>query len=158
MTEDQFTALTQEAQQELTALNARCGETFKLGSYGQWDYDSEAGTITFSTQGTQKVVANVQVVVTTSAKSRTWLWAWANDSVPRPLVASVLVVRNFGQLEAVTALTEPELPDDEFIGWEMTAITAKLVGGVGGYRTPRATGGSTFYVFTAINWAASLPS
>jgi hypothetical protein len=155
MTEDQFAALTQEAQEELTSLNTKCGEAFKLGTYGNWDYDSEAGTITFSTQGTPKVVAQVQVVGTTSAKSKTWLWAWANDSVPRPLVASALTVRDFGQREGVSALVEPELPDDEFIGWEMTAITAKLVGGIGGYRTPRAVGGYTFYLFTGINWAQS---
>jgi len=151
MTTEQFTALIQKAQEQLTSLNTRCREMFKLGSFENWDYDSEAGTIVFSTQRVPKVVAQVQVVGTTSAKSNTWLWAWANESVPRDLMASALAVRDFGQREGLGALVEPELPDDEFIGWEMTAIAAKVAGGIGGYRTPRVTGGYTFYLITGIH-------
>lgn len=150
MMQSQFEALIRSAQQELTKLNKECAEQHGLGTFERWDYRADDGTITFSNGGRPVVVAQVQVVGTTSARSNMWLWARANDSIPSSLQAASLVVREFGASESLSPLTEAELADDEFLGWEMAAITVKLAGGVGAYRTPRAGGGFTYYVLSAI--------
>ena len=42
----------------------------------------------------------------------------------------------FGKAEEIAVLTTDRLPDDEYLGWEMTAVAARLLGGKGGYRCP----------------------
>jgi hypothetical protein len=49
-------------------------------------------------------------------------------------------VQRFGEAEGIQQLTKPTLPDDEYLGWGMTAITARIMGGKGGYRCPDEAG------------------
>ena len=51
-------------------------------------------------------------------------------------------------------LTEAQWPAEQDDGWRMTAITAKLLGAKGAYRSPDLkSGGALFMVFTDIRWA-----
>ena len=134
MDEEQFRAFRHATYHELMELNSACEGEFRIGHWERWDYDADAGTIIFSETGIQKVIAEVQLVGTTSAKSNTWLWGWANSSVPRARTVQIERVRAFGEAESLPMLTEPSWPDDEYHGWEMTAIAAKLIHGKGGYR------------------------
>jgi hypothetical protein len=133
--------------------NARCEQQFEISRWDRWFYDSEPGTITFSDKGVPRVIASVQVVGTTSAKTKSWLWAWANDSVPPKECARIAEVRAFGEAEGLPILTDAYWPDDEYHGWAMTAVTAKIVGALGGYRTPRDSGGYSYYVYTSLELA-----
>ena len=137
MTEDEYEQFRQEAMDSLVDLNADCERQFSIGHWERWDYDAHTGTIAFSEAGAPKVIADVQVVGTTSTKSRNWLWAWSNQSVPSPRSALIEKVREFGEAESLSSLTEAYLSDGEHLGWELTAITVKLINGRGGYRTPR---------------------
>lgn len=149
MTEDQFRELIHVAQHELTTLNENCHAEHGLGLFDHWQYDAEEGTIVFR-GGSPSVRASVQVVGTSSAESRSWLWAWANESVPRHQSLASQEVRTFGEREGIPMLVSAEWADDEYFGWEMTAITTKLTGAVGGYRTPRDSGGYKYYVFSKL--------
>ena len=93
---------------------------------------------------------------TTSVIGGTWLWGWANKSIPTVLTRALSAVKAFGEAEALPVLTEPSWPTDEYHGWEMTAIAARLVGAKGPYRTPRTTGGHSYYLFTDLRFADGL--
>ncbi len=153
MIDEEFEKFRHTAQHELTDLNNRCKQEFSIGHWEGCEYDSKKGTIVFSEGGAPKVIAMVQVVGTTSARSKSWLWGWANESVPRDRTVLLEKVRAFGKTEGLDILTEASWPDDEYHGWEMTAITAKLVCAKGGYRMRRADGGYSYYVFTDIRLA-----
>jgi hypothetical protein len=56
---------------------------FPLGDWQRYDYGQEAGTLTFSSNGRIGIVADIQVVGSTSKSGGTWLWAWDNP-VRRP--------------------------------------------------------------------------
>ena len=142
---------------QLITLNADLEQQFSLGHWERWDYDAFAGTITFSEEGTPKIIADVQVVGTTSNKSNNWLWGWANQSVPVSVSAVIQKVREFGLAESLPVLIEPYWPDEECHGWDMTAVATRVLTGRGGYRTPRSGGGFTYYVFTAIRFASEPP-
>lgn len=150
MTDEEYLEFCHVAQHELLEKNAVCEQQFLIGHREQWQYDADQGTLTFSAEGVAKVIANVQVVGTTSIKSNTWLWGWANESVPTGQTTQIQKVRLFGEAESLSVLTEASWPDDEYHGWEMTAITAKIINAKGGYRAPRQGGGFSYYVYTAV--------
>ena len=131
MTPQEYSDFRHTAVHELMALNERCKEEFRISTWPRWDYDLERNTLIFSEDGVAKVVALIQVVGTTSRSAGTWMWGWANDSLPAIATKEVARVREFGSTEDIAQLTKSELPDDEYLGWEMTAVAAKLLGAKG---------------------------
>jgi hypothetical protein len=154
VTSEAFDAFRNQAVHELKGLNEHCERTFRIGNWEHWDYDLDAGTLIFSEKGVPQVAADIQVVGTTSTASQTWLWGWANDCLPTSVTTRILEVREFGQTQQVSQLTEPQLSDDEYLGWEMTAVAARIINAKGAYRCP-STRGFLYLVYTAVRFAAS---
>lgn len=155
MNSEEFSKFRHDAVHELMRLNDSCEQEFHISSYPRWDYDFARGTLTFSQDGVPKVVALIQVVGTTAESDGTWLWSWANRSSP-PLVTSAMqTVRSFGEAHRVTELVAPNLPCDEYLGWAMTAVTAKILGAVGAYRCP-GDRGFLYLVYTKLGSADSM--
>lgn len=111
----------------------------------------------FSQAGTPKVVAEIQAVGTTSECSQTWLWGWANESLISAATKQMSRVRQFGIDNGIRQLSEASLPNDEHLGWELTAVSVALLNGKGAYRCPRNDGGHLYFVYTDIAFA-ELPS
>ena len=82
------------------------------------------------------------------------MWGWANESLPPSVTKAVAKVREFGQAENIAKLTEAELPDNEYLGWEMTAVAAKLIGAKGAYRCPNENG-FVYVAYSSIGFAGS---
>jgi uncharacterized protein DUF6882 len=153
MEPQQFSKLRREAMHQLMRLNEECEKEFCISSWPRWDYDLERGRLTFSQEGVPKVLASIHVVGTTSISGGTWLWSWANERLPATVTTAVAKVREFGVAEGVAQLAEAELPDDEHLGWGMTAIAAKLLGAKGAYRCP-FDDGFIYVVYSSIKLAA----
>jgi hypothetical protein len=154
MKPEEFSAFQHNAVHELMALNERCEEEFHISSWPRWHYDLERETLTFSENGVPKVLASIQVVGTTSVSGGTWLWGWANENLPPNAKKEVAKVREFGLAGEIRELTEAELPDDEYLGWAMTAVAAKLLGAKGAYRCP-GKNGFVYVVYSSVKFAAS---
>jgi hypothetical protein len=153
MDPEQFQVFRHEAVHELMRLNEQCEQTFRISSCPRWDYDLNAGTLTFSEDGTPKVIASIQVIGTASKSEGTWKWAWANESLPARVTEAVAGLRVLGEREDIAELTLVSLPDDDYIGWEMCAIAAKLLRSKGAYRCPGANG-ALYVVYSSI-WFAN---
>ena len=153
MTPEEYEKFRHTAVHALMCLNEAREQQFRIGSWERWDYDLQAGTLTFSQDGRPRVLAEVQVVGSTSTKSNTWLWAWANESIPDFASASLGAVRKFGEQQEISQLTEAKLPDDEYLGWELTAITAQIIGATGAYRCA-GENGFLYVVFTDVHFIA----
>lgn len=136
----------------LQDLNEQCQRVYRISEWEHWNYELEDAILLFSQAGIPKVVTAVQVVGTTSAEKKNWLWGWANGHLPQQVVSRMQEVRSFGQAKGIRELTEAYLPDDEYLGWAMTAIAAHVLGAKGGYRTPSAKG-FMYFVFTDIRLA-----
>ncbi len=149
MDAEQFSTFRHSAVHDLMRLNDRCEEEFLISSWPRWDYDLDCGTLTFSRDGVPKVVASIEVVGTTSVAAGTWLWSWANDSLPTGVTTAMNKVRAFGETENIVALTEPIQPDDEYLGCGLTAIAAKVLGAKGAYRWP-GDDGFIYVVYSSI--------
>lgn len=157
MTAEEYQDFKHKAVHNLIALNKQCQGKFGIGKWERWDYDLDAGTLVFSEAGAPKVVAEVQAVGTTSARSKTWLWSWANKSLTATVTNQMAKVRQFGIENAIQQLTEPSLPDDEYLGWGLTAVTAALIGAKGAYRCPSNDGGYLYLVYVDVA-VADLPN
>lgn len=110
-------------------------ERFKIGTYKRYDLSQEQSLIVFSTDGTPHVVADIQAVGSYSDTSKTWLWAWANDSFEEGLVADAKRVYAFGEERGLERLTKDKWPATEEDGWEMANFQAHITGADLTYRT-----------------------
>ncbi len=150
----QFSTYRHEAVHELMRLNELCEKEFRISSWPRWDYDFDRGTLTFSQDGVPKVRASIQVIGTTSISGKTWMWGWANESLPQNVTKAVAKVRAFGAAENIAELREEELSDDEHLGWGLTAVAAKVLGAKGAYRCPDKNG-FVYVAYSSIEFAKS---
>ena len=144
-----FEALVQESMTYLQSRQDRLFAEYDLGGYGRYDWDQETGVLSFSRDGHVHLVADFQMVGSTSTISNTWLWSWANPSTDELVKHRVRKVRAFGEDQRYLKLASARWPAEEVDGWEMTAIAARLLNAVGAYRT-RDEHGCQFLVMTNI--------
>ena len=145
-----------EAVHELQEKNERLIEDYRLGSWPRYDYDLDSSMLTFSEEGRAKVVAEIQVVGTTSANAGNWLWAWDNAHWPADTIVDAQKVRDFGEQNGISELTDSYVEDDDLNarGWELTAVAARVCNAVGAYRPPRDEGGGFFLLYRSIQYVA----
>jgi hypothetical protein len=147
MSEQEFQDYLRQSNWQMRAQIEQNLKEFKLDSYLRFDWDQWRGELVFSSGGTPKVVARIQIVGTLSAKSSTWMWAWANPGYLAPVRQSALRVKEFGTERGIVRMIQPKWAAKESDAWEMTAVTARLTDAKGAYRCP-GQDGSTFMVFS----------
>ncbi|HZE98868.1 MAG TPA: hypothetical protein VE981_17805 [Planctomycetota bacterium] len=124
-------------------------KAFQLESYHRFDWDQWRGELVFSSGGTPKVVARIQIVGNHSTKSNVWVWAWANSSYLSSVKQAALKAQQFGSERGIIRLIQPRWAAKESDAWEMTAMTGKLVEAKGAYKCP-SPDGFTYMAFTDI--------
>ncbi len=129
-----------EAVHQLMDKQDRLKADYGTSAWPRYDYDVDAGTLTFSDNGVVKVVAEIQVVGTVGSKD--WLWGWANDHWPEAVVADMETVVSFGESNGIQELISGYVKDTDLnqLGWELTAVAVRVLNAVGAYRPPSETG------------------
>lgn len=129
-----------EAIDYLEAAQERLRRDFALSTWQRYDFDQQTGTLELSSDGRVGVVADIQIVGSTSTSSGTWLWSWANPSILPSVKHCMEEVREYGRAHGLDRLVNPTWPGDESDGWEITAVAAYILGAAGAYRCPDARG------------------
>ncbi len=111
-----------------------------LFDQADWLLDQDAGTITFG----GNVVCAAQVLGTQSDASRTWLWAWANPSVPEAVRRDAELVRSFGERNGIEVFTDAEHRIDPSMSPEMLSLVASELTDADGYYRGPYEGGAVF--------------
>ncbi len=139
-----------DAFHELMTKQDEMNERYQTKVWPRYDYDLDAGTLTFSDPTGPKVIADIQVVGTTATND--WLWSWANSHWPPSCVEDLHRVRAFGEEHGIDELISETLENDDLnsLGWEMAAVSARILGAVGAYRPPRESGGGLFVIYRSI--------
>jgi len=127
---------------ELIEKNEHLSMEFNIGKWERYDYDVDRGTIIFSHEGRPRVSGDIQVVGTTATNPGNWLWAWANDWWPETVCEYAHAAKAFGEMNKISQLTTAYLSSDSLVelGWELSAVTARIVGAMGAYRVPSENG------------------
>lgn len=149
---DAFGRLLSEAVDYLQPRQDQLHSRYGLGGYPRYDWSQDTGHLTFSEDGRARVVADIQLVGSVSTRSNTWLWSWANRSISESVKQRVREVRAYGDEHRYLKLAAACWSADVADGWEMTAITAYLIGAAGAYRSPDERG-FLFLVMTDVRWA-----
>ena len=154
ITPDWYRDWRHEAFHQLQDKNGQIEARFRMGHWPRYDYDVETCKLVFSEDGKPKVIADIQVVGTTSENAGNWLWGWANAHWPAACVEDGHKVREFGTERGVPDLINDYVEDKDInaLGWELTAVAARICGAVGAYR-PASERGGLFLMFRDIQWA-----
>jgi hypothetical protein len=122
-------AWSQEAARLMQERNDAWMREYGLrGCHYEWSLDT--AQLVFSSAGSE-VVADVCVLGSVSRSEGTYLWAWANDTIPPHARRGLEKVREFGERNALDLLTTPERPGDRDDGMEMAAVAARVLDAVG---------------------------
>lgn len=137
---DWYEAWCEEAFDAFTAKQKQLTETYRLDAWDRYDYDANAGLLTFSDERGPRVVAEMQVLGSTESE---WLWGWANTDWPAKSVEALKAVQEFGAANGIEELTTEVLRSDDLVGmgWMLAAIAVRILDAEGAYRVPTAEGG-----------------
>lgn len=105
-----------------------------------WLLDQDAGTLTFGGM----TVCAAQVLGSQSDAAETWLWAWANSSVPEHVARDAVAVRKYGTDHGIEELTRDELPLGGSITGEALALIASELTHADAYYRGPFEGGAVF--------------
>ena len=95
--------LNEGNQRALEAL--RRNREWGIGAAAKFFYDQDTALLTF-TFPERVIVTPFQILGSHNAKTGTWMWAWANDSIDPRLKADSMALREDGQQLGHQILTE----------------------------------------------------
>ena len=107
------------------ALNRQWQSRFELES-AKYHWDLDRCEILFEAGG-RRVSAQICVVGTSSALEGSFLWGWANESLPRLATHKLEAVRRFGEEHRLSLLTMAEHQGGMAQGKECVAISARIL-------------------------------
>jgi hypothetical protein len=84
-------------------------------------------------RATDQVVADLCLVGTVSEAEGTFLWTWANETIPAAAKRGVDAVRAFGATHDLPLLVTPEWPGGRAEGLEMLAVAGRVQEASGGF-------------------------
>jgi hypothetical protein len=122
---------SRDAVTAVSSLNAHWQDQYQIVD-AKYFWDLDKGTITFTTSE-RVVAAEICVVGTSSESDETFLWGWANLTLPCALTHKLEAVRQFGVEHDLWLLTTDELSGGSSQGKECLAITARILGSEGAF-------------------------
>jgi hypothetical protein len=102
-------AIVLAARERATARQASMVERFALAGDVQYDWSLDEARITWSRGGTGFLSGRITMIGSVSVPQQTWLWSWANPSLPVLALGDVDQVRRYGE-----ANDFPVLPWESF--------------------------------------------
>jgi hypothetical protein len=121
-----WAAWSREAVSLLQQRNDRWLARFGLSKGAPYRWDLDAARIIFQ-RGDDILTAHLRLVGSISACQGTFLWGWANDSIPVVAREGLEVLRSFGQQNELNLLIEPEWPAHKADGLEMLAVASRVL-------------------------------
>lgn len=134
---DEHAGLGLSRQQDLAA---------QIGDW-RWDFDGDAGTMTFSKPGFmgfggKRISTACQVLGSESEVSATWLWSWANtqSALPEGVLRAANALKARGERDGIPELTMRSFNLDAWDGHQLSLIASGTSQCAGYYRGPYPNG------------------
>jgi hypothetical protein len=137
MNEWQFEAFLGDTVEAVQAKNDLLELHYGLGHFARWHHDGNSGRLTFSDPGdADVVVAETTNIGSYSLNTKTWFWAWANESLTDAAREKAAELKGLFGVTGNRVFTEAHLDCDECLAWELAAASVEHLGGAGCYRGP----------------------
>ena len=137
MPEHNFEDYKESCLEDISFLQEEFMKLYDIESYENWYYDHGKGAFHFESDSGKNTYFKYVDVGSFSTKADTWNWSWDNKSTPLHVSKPLEKVKSFGQTNKFEELTSGLFKGDEYTGWAMTAISAKLLNAIGAYRVPQ---------------------
>lgn len=148
MDEAEFRRFNVAAISALKRKNAVLEERHGLGGYARWDHDGDLGVLTFSNPGSLTgLVAETTDIGSYSLKTKTWLWAWANESNTAAERSKASRLSELFRTTGMPIFRDAHFDCDEYLAWELAAASVQHLGSIGCYRAPA----DLLWIFLSIN-------
>jgi hypothetical protein len=135
--EQNFEDYQDKCLEDVSSLQDEFMKLYDIDSYEHWFYDHGIGAFHFKSDDGRNVYFRYIDVGSFSTKADTWNWSWDNKSTPLHVSQPLEKVKIFGQTNNFAELTQGLFNGDEYTGWAMTAVSAKLLNAIGAYRVPQ---------------------
>lgn len=124
-----------EAHEQLQARQAEHRKAWGLGQESGWEASLERGTIGFLFADGRKVSAPIQVIGTHDPSDNSFVWSWANKTIPAALTDHAKQLKAFGEHNGIKSFTQPiQQPVDEDQAWIFVTVAHRLAQANGVYR------------------------
>ncbi len=107
---------------------------YEINSFEHWFYDQGLGAFHFKSDSGRNLYFKYVDVGSFSTKANTWNWGWANKTTLAYLSKPLEKVKAVGEANSFELLTTGLFEGDDYTGWELTVISAKLLNAIGMYR------------------------
>ncbi|MBB6498504.1 DUF6882 domain-containing protein [Pedobacter cryoconitis] len=123
--------------EDMTTLQNEFMKLYDINSYENWFYDHNIGAFHFKSDDGRNLYFKYVDVGSFSIKANTWNWSWNNQSTPLHISRPLKKVKEVGLANNFTELTQGLFNGDDYTGWELTAVSAKILNAIGAYRVPQ---------------------
>jgi hypothetical protein len=106
--DDAWYELVAAARTEMVERQMVTFAEFGLNFSMQYEWNLERADIVFSRGGVPTVRANLLFLASAVNPDGTWLWGWANDTIPAVATTRPVEIRRYGEAEGFAKLTESE--------------------------------------------------
>jgi hypothetical protein len=137
MNEDEFGQMLDAAMDAMERKNDELTQRFGIGRAQEWKADLEVPVIRFLNGG--QVIATADLLVVGSlSHNNSWMWGWANQSLPEHVRTASDAMKDFGPETGLEFFTGPKWSADEELAWWFCALACSRLQGEGTYRMPGA--------------------
>lgn len=137
MNEQEFEQFLADCTEALRRKNTALEEDHGLGRFARWDHDSHTALLTFSNPDSDLVVeAATTSIGSYSLKTNTWLWAWANQSLPESEREKSSALAQLYERTGMRVFGDAHIDCDEYLAWELAAASVEQLDSLGCYRAP----------------------
>ena len=100
-------AVVVTARERARSRQALMVERFGLSGDVQYDWSMDDAQITWSRGGEVFLIGRLTMIGSVSLAQQTWLWSWANESLPHAVLGDIERVRRFGEENGYPVLPWP---------------------------------------------------
>lgn len=137
MTDDQFDAFIGTCADELTAKQDKLEREHGLGLHDRWAYDVSTGILSFTDKaGVTALRARTTQIGSFAPEAGTFLWAWANESVPQEPRDKSERLQGLADITGIDVFRSEGLEIDEEMAWQIAAMSVHHLNAIGCYRGP----------------------
>lgn len=134
----ELTQLIVEGHVEALSKQQRAAEQWGIGTADRWSADLAAGTLSFEFAD-RVVTGRVQLLGSYAITAGTWLWGWANGSVPESVTVASREVKAIATRPGLQLLEEAKLQIPAEFADDLASVAVEVAGLDGWYRGPSAT-------------------
>jgi hypothetical protein len=152
LSSEEFRKLCDHARTHVDAIQDTARRTWSFDAYERWDFDEDARTLSFIDPARSTLVTDVRIVGAFSPALERFQWSWDKYGPDDLLIAGMPSIRTYGEVRGITQLTTSDWDCSLAGGWNVTVISAYLLGCAGVYR---ADFDDKYWFMLLANWRHS---